>query len=217
MNLLRLPLLLLALSLPVTTSYGRVYSLSPHLGDVGGGMRVNLTGRDFVDYGDVRCRFGTNAWTRATVDTATSMHCLTPANFSDQLLFPLASPSGRVDVPVEVTFNGVTWSSSDTWFAFYDLGYTRISRIEPAGGPTSGDTAVTVHGRHLRGPPGPAGAPSCANAEATPLAVPSGSSLSDPRQGHRREDCPRRTRPRTRTLVCGGTPRWAGPVDVCSG
>ena len=65
----RLPLLLLALSLPVTTSYGRVYSLSPHLGDVGGGMRVNLTGRDFVDYGDVRCRFGTNAWTRATVDT----------------------------------------------------------------------------------------------------------------------------------------------------
>ena len=37
------------------------------LGDVGGGMRVNLTGRDFVDYGDVRCRFGTNAWTRATV------------------------------------------------------------------------------------------------------------------------------------------------------
>ena len=40
----RLPLLLLALSLPVTTSYGRVYSLSPHLGDVGGGMRVNLTG-----------------------------------------------------------------------------------------------------------------------------------------------------------------------------
>ena len=110
---LRLPLLLLALSLPVTTSYGRVYSLSPHLGDVGGGMRVNLTGRDFVDYGDVRCRFGTNAWTRATVDTATSMHCLTPANFSDQLLFPLASPSGRVDVPVEVTFNGVTWSSSD--------------------------------------------------------------------------------------------------------
>ena len=49
----RLPLLLLALSLPVTTSYGRVYSLSPHLGDVGGGMRVNLTGRDFVDYGDV--------------------------------------------------------------------------------------------------------------------------------------------------------------------
>ena len=133
-HLLRLPLLLLALSLPVTTSYGRVYSLSPHLGDVGGGMRVNLTGRDFVDYGDVRCRFGTNAWTRATVDTATSMHCLTPANFSDQLLFPLASPSGRVDVPVEVTFNGVTWSSSDTWFAFYDLGYTRISRIEPAGG-----------------------------------------------------------------------------------
>ena len=117
----RLPLLLLAISLPVTTSYGRVYSLSPHLGDVGGGMRVNLTGRDFVDYGDVRCRFGTNAWTRATVDTATSMHCLTPANFSDQLLFPLASPSGRVDVPVEVTFNGVTWSSSDTWFAFYDL------------------------------------------------------------------------------------------------
>ena len=48
----RLPLPLLALSLPVTTSYGRVYSLSPHLGDVGGGMRVNLTGRDFVDYGD---------------------------------------------------------------------------------------------------------------------------------------------------------------------
>ena len=74
MPLRRLPLLLLALSLPVTTSYGRVYSLSPHLGDVGGGMRVNLTGRDFVDYGDVRCRFGTNAWTRATVDTATSMH-----------------------------------------------------------------------------------------------------------------------------------------------
>ena len=65
MPLRRLPLLLLALSLPVTTSYGRVYSLSPHLGDVGGGMRVNLTGRDFVDYGDVRCRFGTNAWTRA--------------------------------------------------------------------------------------------------------------------------------------------------------
>ena len=58
-HLLRLPLLLLALSLPVTTSYGRVYSLSPHLGDVGGGMRVNLTGRGFVDYGDVRCRFGT--------------------------------------------------------------------------------------------------------------------------------------------------------------
>ena len=67
---LRLPLLLLALSLPVTTSYGRVYSLSPHLGDVGGGMRVNLTGRDFVDYGDVRCLRSSYP---STIRTATSL------------------------------------------------------------------------------------------------------------------------------------------------
>ena len=111
-HLLRLPLLLLALSLPVTTSYGRVYSLSPHLGDVGGGMRVNLTGRDFVDYGDVRCRFGTNA-------LASSVVCQLPP-----LELPVDHPNRDepVRVCVEVTTNNDPDQATDDCqlFTYFD-------------------------------------------------------------------------------------------------
>ena len=55
-------------------------------------------------------------------------------------------------MPLEVTLNGPDWSNSGVLFAVYDLDAAEISAVAPSGGPTSGNTAVTVHGLNFRGP-----------------------------------------------------------------
>jgi hypothetical protein len=110
-------------------------------------MRVNLSGMHFVDYGDVRARWGGGTWTRATVVSPTQITTLSPENFSH------AAAQDRLLAPVEVSLNGVTWSAGTTaFFTFYDLGDTRVSLLTPGGGPTQGNTRVTVSGSALRGP-----------------------------------------------------------------
>ena len=148
----RLPLLLLALSLPVTTSYGRVYSLSPHLGDVGGGMRVNLTGRDFVDYGDVR-----SPVRHQRVDARDGGH-------GDEHALPHAGEFQRpAPLPARVAERARRRARrGDVQRRHLELvGHVvrllrpRLHADQPDRArrrPTSGDTAVAVHGRHLRGP-----------------------------------------------------------------
>ena len=125
----------------------KVRSVRPHLGCYTGGMQVNVSGANFVSYGDVRVRWGGNTWTRATVVSATMITTLSPQNFSH------ATGVSEVLAPVEVSLNGVTWSVGTTaFFTFYALHTAQVSVLFPGGGPTLGNTRVTVSGRGMRGP-----------------------------------------------------------------
>ena len=122
--------------------------MTPHLGERGGGMLVNVSGSNFRDFGDARCRFGNNNQrTYATVRSRELMQCVTPA-YPESSMF-----SGRQEVTLEVTLNGVdyTRSASASRFTFYSGPLIQISHLSPSGGPVRGDTRITVSGHAFEG------------------------------------------------------------------
>lgn len=133
----------------------KVQAVTPHLGHYESGIVLNVSGTKFTaDYGDTRCRFGATQWTRATIESATHLLCRTP-DLGSQLLDHQPSSAGAggvATVPLEVTMNGAHYSTSSTLFTIFDLHAVNISVLVPAGGPASGDTAVTVHGANFKGP-----------------------------------------------------------------
>jgi hypothetical protein len=146
---------LLTLLLPfVVAAVGRrikVHEIEPNLAHrdaAGTALLVNGTG--FADFGDTRCRFGGELWTRATVMGRHMLRCHVPIWPAERMWH------GVMAVPLEVSLNGVDYSVSGTLFTFYDLQSVFISAVMPNGGPTLGDTRVTIHGsgfiRASRGP-----------------------------------------------------------------
>lgn len=128
----------------------RVHRLVPDLGDFRGGDLVNVTGTSFYDFGDVKCSFGARERVAGTVVSASRIVCRTPP-YPEELL-----ELGRADVRVEVSLNGVDYTSSvaASSFTFYDRARVRFSLVEPAGGPLLGGTRITVHGSNFEGPGG---------------------------------------------------------------
>ena len=128
----------------------KVHALAPNIGDIGGGMLVNVSGKGFRDFGDVKCRFGGATWTMpATVASPEQMRCHTPVYPIERLIH------GRREVNLEVTLNGIDYTSSiasTVAFSLYDGGQVRISHLSPLGGPTAGGTRVTISGKAFEGP-----------------------------------------------------------------
>ena len=69
-------------------------------------LEVNGTG--FADYGDTRCRFGGEVWTRATVLSRHLLRCHTPV-WPTELMW-----HGVHEAPLEVSFTGHDYTNS-TW------------------------------------------------------------------------------------------------------
>lgn len=75
-------LLLLVATAPPAAARGRcttkVHEVTPHLTHWRPGMVINVTGTDFISYGDVRCNLGGDIWVPGTVGASTWLTCVAP-------------------------------------------------------------------------------------------------------------------------------------------
>ena len=82
----------------------------------------------------------------ATVVSPTLVQCYTPVNTD----FRPESAYNAMDKTLEVSLNGVDWTSSKKQFTFYDHSRVFVSFLEPQGGPLDGGTMIMVHGSSFR-------------------------------------------------------------------
>ncbi len=112
-----------------------VYLVDPRTGPSAGGTAVDIVGDRFVSGATVR--FGANAATDVQVVSATQIACTTPAG-----------PIGPVDVVV-VNPDGERGEYLGG-FAYYDAGQAPVvTQVDPAQGPVSGGTVVTILGNNF--------------------------------------------------------------------
>lgn len=114
------------------TSKSTVTMLWPSSGWTDGGTAVRVEGTGFVDLSTVFCRFGDAVVSADTVLDFTSVMCTSP---------PREESGG---VAVEVTNNGVDWTSSGVVFAY--LPPIKVLGVSPNIGPLGGGTVVRLSG-----------------------------------------------------------------------
>jgi alpha-tubulin suppressor-like RCC1 family protein len=105
-----------------------VTGVSPSNGPVGGGTTVTISGTDFT--GATAVKFGSIAATSFTVNSATSITALSPAQSAGSVNLAVATP------------NGTSASTKADRFKFKPT----ITNLSPNTGSTSGGTTVTVTG-----------------------------------------------------------------------
>ena len=111
-----------------------VSNVNPATGPASGGTSVTVTGTNFAS-GDT-VAFGSTAATSVTVNSATSITATSPAG------------SGTVDVTVTGA-GGTSATSSADQFTYATAPAPTVSNVNPATGPASGGTSVTVTGTNF--------------------------------------------------------------------
>lgn len=109
-------------------------SITPSVGDIGGGMVVNVRpvkDSHLIDSGDLRCRFGTVSPVPAFM-VAGSIQCMVPP----------ALVYGAVSV--EISENGIDYSSSG--LKFHYIPTPTIALLYPRSGPKAGSTILQIEG-----------------------------------------------------------------------
>lgn len=114
------------------TSKSTVTRLWPSSGWTDGGTAVRVEGTGFIDLSTVFCKFGDTIVSADAVLDATSVMCTSP---------PREDPSR---VAVEVTNNGMDWTSSGVVFVY--LPPLKIFGVSPNIGPMTGGTVVRLSG-----------------------------------------------------------------------
>ncbi len=117
------------------TSTSTVTKLWPSSGSTDGGTSVRVQGTGFLDSTTAFCRFGD--YDIVSVDTvldSTSVLCTSPSR----------DDSDTSQVTVEVTSNGLDWTSSGVLFTY--LPPLEVFGVSPNIGPLSGGTVVRVTG-----------------------------------------------------------------------
>lgn len=112
----------------------RVLSLYPRFGFVNEGTLLTIHGLNFVDTNELSCRFGNEKSSLAHYIDSNTIQCESPIG-----------TNGRV--AVEVTLNGQEFTSDRNTFTCIDI--SSGFNFEPAFGPTSGGTVVTVFGTNF--------------------------------------------------------------------
>ena len=135
-----------------------ILEVAPKGGPVEGGTTIFITGRKnpssgaypFVDLGDARCKFHGGATSVATVINRSLLHCVTPpcesSRCADDNPPPGYATGGLTSVPVEVTLDGVYYSTSGRRFTFYEPSRVAVSSLTPRGGPLAGGTRLRLVG-----------------------------------------------------------------------
>ncbi|CAM9153971.1 unnamed protein product, partial [Hapterophycus canaliculatus] len=132
------------------TSKSTVTTLWPSSGSTDGGTAVRIQGTGFLDTATAFCRFGDSAIVSVdAVLDSTSIECTSP---------PQEEADTR-QVAVEVTSNGLDWTSSGVTFSY--LPPVRIFGVSPSIGPLSGGTVVSIRGSGLESTAGSGGKLSC--------------------------------------------------------
>jgi hypothetical protein len=109
-----------------------VTSFAPVNGPTTGGTTVTLTGTGFV-MGNAFCQFGASTPVTATVTSATSATCV--------------SPAGNGGVSLQYSNNGQTYVASNT----FNYLTSTLTSISPTTGPVAGGTTVTLTGTEFAG------------------------------------------------------------------
>lgn len=132
------------------TSKSTVTTLWPSSGSIYGGTSVRVQGTGFLNSTTAFCRFGD--YEVVSVDTfldSTSVVCTSPSQ----------DGTDAREVAVEVTSNGLDWTSSGIVFTY--LHPLEVLEISPNIGPLSGGTVVHVSGSHFNDEAGGARKLSC--------------------------------------------------------
>lgn len=132
------------------TSKSTVTTLWPSSGSIYGGTSVRVQGTGFLNSTTAFCRFGD--YGIVSVDAffdSTSVVCTSPSTES----------TDTKEVTVEVTSNGLDWTSSGIVFTY--LPPLEVSGVSPNIGPLSGGTVVRVGGSGFEDATGGAGKLSC--------------------------------------------------------
>ena len=128
----------------------RISSFAPRFGTALGGTRLHVSGANFAPHPDLYCAVGGQR-TLATFDSSHLVRCVTSPSVSDQ---------GSEDVNVTVHLgsgatddddaNSTSRALAPVLFTYYtpERG-ARITELRPRLGPTSGGTAVHVHGTNF--------------------------------------------------------------------
>jgi hypothetical protein len=106
---------------------------------------LQVSGTQFRDYGDVRCRFASAAGlTYATVLSTELLQCRTPA-------YDVQMPLGRRELRLEVTLNGVDYTQSTTsslfTFCAHRSATRRVARRRTHACRSSGVRATSTNAR----------------------------------------------------------------------
>ena len=109
-----------------------VFSISPRSGSLIGKTQVVVTGENFLSSNQLSCRFGRKL-ARAEFLSSTKIICDSP-EFADF--------GGNFTVPLEVTLNGLDFSSNQVMYSYTAL--LAIKSVTPGFGPSSGGTNVTI-------------------------------------------------------------------------
>lgn len=99
----------------------KVQQLSPSFGRNAGGLLVNVTGKGFVIATDPKCQFGgeDTMIVNATVVSANFVQCWSPLNFETDGGIPWTRSYDVYARVVEVSLNGVDWTTSSKPFTYY--------------------------------------------------------------------------------------------------
>jgi hypothetical protein len=113
--------------------------MQPHSGIIAGGTPVSVVGAWFKympEYGVVpHCKFGEKI-VRAMFDSTVRIVCRAPPN-----------TELGVQIPFEVSMNGVDWSDSGFKFTYYET--PTINSISPICGPEAGGTMIYLYGSNF--------------------------------------------------------------------
>ena len=116
-----------------------VKDMHPHAGLIQGGTAVSVVGAWFKympEYGVVpHCKFGDKI-VRASFDSTVRIVCRSPP----------ATEIG-VELPVEVSLNGIDWSNTGFKFTYYEEPV--LTDITPDSGPESGGTPIYIIGQNF--------------------------------------------------------------------
>lgn len=111
-----------------------IFDVEPRQGPVKGNTEVTLVGTNYKDTSTIKCMFGDQIVTGKFISVH-KVKCVSP-------------PHGKAEfVPIKVTFEQDLWSSGQTKYLYYDQ--PTLRKIEPACGPETGYTQITVYGSNF--------------------------------------------------------------------
>ncbi|MBN2495509.1 MAG: IPT/TIG domain-containing protein [Deltaproteobacteria bacterium] len=105
--------------------------IRPSVGPTSGGTAVTISGTGFSDGASIT--FGTSLATDVAVASQSEITCTTPAHAAGSVMVTVTNPGGLA-------------ASFPNGFEYSDSTGPVIQYVEPAVGPTSGGTAVVIHG-----------------------------------------------------------------------
>jgi len=109
-----------------------VYGISPKIGPVNGNTTVVVSGSNFEDTGYVRCKFG-DIFTKGIYVSENELRCISPK----------VEKPGFVKLAIAIREDEFS-SGLNTKYLYYDT--PKINRTEPACGPESGFTQLSIIG-----------------------------------------------------------------------